>query len=126
MKSSTKKSFKFSGNIKTETFLLGILAVLFIILSLINRTFLTGGNISNLVRQTSINGIVAIGMTFVIISAGIDLSVGSVVGLSGIIVAMLIKSGMPITISIIISLVLSTAVGLVNGVLVYDLHSLQH
>lgn len=117
---SVQKKFKLAGGIKTETFLFGVLILLFIVLSALNKTFLTGTNLTNLVRQTSVNGIVAIGMTFVIVSAGIDLSVGSVVGFAGVTVAMLIKSGMPIPLAIIISLALSTAIGLLNGVLVYD------
>jgi len=57
------------------------------ILSLSNEYFLTPGNISNVLLQTSINGVLAIGMTFVILTRGIDLSVGSVVALTGIVSA---------------------------------------
>ncbi|OLP52845.1 sugar ABC transporter permease [Rhizobium rhizosphaerae] len=57
------------------------------ILSVSNEYFLTPGNISNVLLQTSINGILAIGMTFVILTRGIDLSVGAVVALSGIVAA---------------------------------------
>ena len=59
------------------------------ILSFSNEYFLTAGNISNVLLQTSINGILAIGMTFVILTRGIDLSVGSVVALAGIVSASL-------------------------------------
>lgn len=59
--------------------------LLSIILSLSNEYFLTSGNISNILLQTSINGVLAIGMTFVILTRGIDLSVGSVVALAGIV-----------------------------------------
>lgn len=55
------------------------------ILSISNQYFLTSGNISNILLQTSINGVLAIGMTFVILTRGIDLSVGSVVALAGIV-----------------------------------------
>lgn len=55
------------------------------ILSVSNEYFLTSGNISNILLQTSINGVLAIGMTFVILTRGIDLSVGSVVALAGIV-----------------------------------------
>jgi putative xylitol transport system permease protein len=57
------------------------------ILSLSNEYFLTPGNISNVLLQTSINGVLAIGMTFVILTRGIDLSVGSVVALAGLVSA---------------------------------------
>lgn len=61
--------------------------LLAVILSVSNQYFLTPGNISNVLLQTSINGILAIGMTFVILTRGIDLSVGSVVALAGIVSA---------------------------------------
>lgn len=63
--------------------------VLVAILSVSNEFFLTAGNISNVLLQTSINGVLAIGMTFVILTRGIDLSVGSVVALAGIVSASL-------------------------------------
>jgi putative xylitol transport system permease protein len=61
--------------------------ILVVVLSLSNPYFLTSGNISNVLLQTSINGVLAIGMTFVILTRGIDLSVGSVVALAGIVSA---------------------------------------
>jgi putative xylitol transport system permease protein len=67
--------------------LLVIFAVVFIYLSLFAENFLDVDNLTNVVRQSSIIGFIAIGMTYVMITAGIDLSVGSVVGLVGVIVA---------------------------------------
>ncbi len=67
----------------TETTLASILVVLCVYLSFASPVFLTSGNLSNLVKQSAINGIIALGMTVVIITGGIDLSVGSVVGLAG-------------------------------------------
>mgnify|MGYP001546379518 CR=1 FL=1 len=58
-----------------------------VVLSLISSNFLTGRNALNVLRQTSINGVLAIGMTFVILTRGIDLSVGSVVALTGVVAA---------------------------------------
>ena len=63
------------------------LAALCVVLSLVSENFLTSRNIINVLRQTSINGILAIGMTFVILTRGIDLSVGSVVALAGVVSA---------------------------------------
>ncbi len=60
---------------------------IFLALSLLNEYFLTVGNLSNVLLQTSINGILAIGMTFVILAAGVDLSVGSVLALAGMVAA---------------------------------------
>lgn len=85
------------------------------------NNFLTGNNVSNIVRQTSINGVIALGMTIVIISAGIDLSVGAVVGFSGVLVALLMqKSGMPPVAAILVTVPVSTLIGLFNGIVIYD------
>ena len=103
----------------SEGSLILILIALFIFLSFASDTFLTWRNLSNLGRQTSINGIVALGMTFVIISGGIDLSVGAVVGLSGMIAALLMRSGVDTTVSIAVALVVSTLIGAINGVVIF-------
>ena len=58
-----------------------------LVLSFLSSNFLTGRNMLNVLRQTSINGVLAIGMTFVILTRGIDLSVGSVVALTGVVAA---------------------------------------
>ena len=58
--------------------------------------FLTVSNLLNIAQQTSINAIVAVGMTFVIISGGIDLSVGSIVALSGVVLGALLQGGQPL------------------------------
>ncbi|GAK58953.1 inner-membrane translocator [Candidatus Vecturithrix granuli] len=103
-----------------EGTLILILVVLFVVLMIATDRFLTVQNLSNLVRQTSIIGIVALGMTFVIISAGIDLSVGAVVGLSSIVVALFLKTGMGIVLSVLLALVVGALVGLINGIIVYN------
>ena len=64
--------------------------LLVVILTFSNQYFLTPGNISNVLLQTSINGVLAIGMTFVILTRGIDLSVGSVAALGSVLSALLI------------------------------------
>lgn len=103
-----------------EGTLILILVVLFVVLMIATDRFLTVQNLSNLVRQTSIIGIVALGMTFVIISAGIDLSVGAVVGLSSIVVALFLKTGMGIVLAVLLALAVGTLVGLINGIIVYN------
>ena len=97
-----------------------ILVGFFIILSFTSPSFLTLNNLSNLVRQVSIIGVVAIGMTLVIISAGIDLSVGSMVVFANILVAVLMTHGVPIIPSILISLAAGAVLGVLNGVLIHD------
>ena len=98
-----------------------ILVVLFIGLGIATDKFFTVVNLANLARQTSIVGIIAVGMTFVIISAGIDLSVGSVLALGGIIGAMIMRDGHPIFLAILASIAVGVAVGIVNGVIINDL-----
>lgn len=73
-----------------------------------------------LLKQASIYGIIAIGMVLVITSSGIDISVGSVVGLSGVIVAMGMVGGLPVPAAIFLAIAASALVGLFNGILVHD------
>ena len=80
--------------------------------------FLTVSNLLNVLEQTSINAIVAVGMTFVIISGGIDLSVGSVLALAGIALASGLANGVPAPASMALALATGTACGLVNGILI--------
>lgn len=80
--------------------------------------FLTGANLVNVVQQTSINAIIAVGMTFVIISAGIDLSVGSIMAFAGVVMASCLQAGVPIPLAILAGLACGTACGLVNGLLI--------
>jgi ribose/xylose/arabinose/galactoside ABC-type transport system permease subunit len=80
--------------------------------------FLTVSNLLNVLEQTSINAIVAVGMTFVIVSGGIDLSVGSVLALAGVVLASALAAGAPVSVAIGIALVVGSACGIVNGLLV--------
>ena len=72
-----------------------IFLVLVIVASLLSADFLTIQNVANLFQQATIVGVVAVGMTFVILIANIDLSVGSVVALGEMVVAVLLKAGVP-------------------------------
>lgn len=102
-----------------EGTLLAILMSLAMFLSFASPFFLTVENITNLVRHTSIVGVVAIGMTFVIISGGIDLSVGSVLGFSGMTAAILMRDGHNILLAIVAGILAGTIVGAINGVIIY-------
>ena len=110
----------FKNGLKTEMLLVGILVILFIFFSVTSPVFLKTDTLMKLLKQACIYGIIAIGMVFVITSSGIDISVGSVVGLSGIIVSMCMLSGMGVMVSILIAILASVLVGLFNGVLVFD------
>lgn len=93
-------------------------ALLWLFLSVTTRSFFTVNNIENLVRQTAVVQLIAVGQTFVMITGGIDLSVGSVIGLSGVAAALLMKAGIPIWLSVIFTVAFGCCVGLVNGLLV--------
>ena len=80
--------------------------------------FLTVSNLLNVLEQTSINAIVAVGMTFVIVSGGIDLSVGSVLALAGVVLASALSAGVPLPAAIVLALVVGAACGVANGLLV--------
>lgn len=97
--------------------LIGLLG-LCIILSLLSPRFLTTGNILNVLRQTSLNAVMAVGMTFVILTGGIDLSVGSILAFSGMVAAGLSHSGMNAAGAIIVGLIIGTALGFISGLAV--------
>jgi erythritol transport system permease protein len=103
------------------------LIVLWVFFSFFASSFLTGANIEILVKQMALNGILAIGMTFVILTAGIDLSVGSVVGFTGIVAGLLINEGIHVGgwiifphtwMVLVISLLAGTFLGAVNGFII--------
>jgi ribose transport system permease protein len=94
------------------------LAVLCLILWILTPYFFTVSNLLNIAEQTSINALVAVGMTFVILSGGIDLSVGSIVALSGVVLGAALQSGQPMLVAILLALAVGLACGLVNGALI--------
>lgn len=94
------------------------LAALVVILSLISAEFRQPSNLLNLLRQASFNGLIAVGMTCVILSDGIDLSVGSTFALSAVVCAELLMAGFPAFAAIIIALIVGTLLGAISGLLV--------
>ena len=94
------------------------LFVLCAVLWIMTPHFLTVDNLLNITQQTSINAVIAVGMTFVIITAGIDLSVGSIMAFSGVVLASAIEAGVPVPIALLIGLAVGLACGLINGVLI--------
>jgi len=89
-----------------------------VILSIISPSFLTLRNLLNIVRQSSIHGVMAVGMTFVILTAGIDLSVGSVLALTGVLCASFEHAGMPVVLIVIATLGIGALIGSVNGLII--------
>lgn len=87
-------------------------------LSLLSDRFLTVGNLTNVLRQSTINLIIAIGMTYVILTAGIDLSVGAVLALATVVTADLLQRGVPILPTILLGLTLGGVLGMASGLLI--------
>lgn len=101
----------------------GIIIAFFVlcaVLAIVSPNFLTLGNLTNVVRQTSINGILAIGMTFVILTRGIDLSVGSVMACAAIVAASFATgaAAAPIYVPVLMALLTGLVLGSVNGLFV--------
>jgi len=92
--------------------------LLCVVLTLLSNRFLTVSNAVNLLRQSTINGIIAVGMTFVILTAGIDLSVGAILALSTVVTADLLQKGAPVPLAMLAGLSLGTGLGLVNGAII--------
>ena len=95
-----------------------VLFVLFGGMTLASNEFLTADNMANLARQVAVFGIIAVGQLLVILTAGIDLSVGSVLGLTGCIAAELLVHGTGIVPAILLALAAGAAIGVFNGTLV--------
>ena len=94
------------------------LIILCIVLWILTPHFLTITNILNITQQTSINAVIAVGMTFVIITAGIDLSVGSIMAFAGVVLAGALNAGLPMPVAILIGLGVGMLCGVVNGLLI--------
>ena len=94
------------------------LVVLCVLLWILTPFFLTRSNLLNVMEQTALNAIVAVGMTFVIVSGGIDLSVGSIVALSGVVLASALQANWPVSAAIAVGLLVGALTGLLNGLLI--------
>ena len=94
------------------------LIVLFVLLALASPNFLTATNLSSVVRQTAVINLVALGMTVIIIAGGIDLSVGSILALAGLLGTMRLEQHQPIWVAMIVGISAGAIAGLANGLMV--------
>ena len=94
------------------------LIVLCVVITIVSPAFMTLSNITNIFTQVSTNAIIAIGMTFVILTGGIDLSVGSTVAISGALAASILKSTNNIPLAILVAAITGIVIGLINGILI--------
>src|SRR4051794_8204278 len=106
---------KMVGTLEVRMAILAI--VLAVVLSVLSPYFLTTNNLLNLLDQSVVVGIVAIGMTFVILTGGIDLSVGSVAGLTGVVLGQALQQ-FPIPVAIALAILAGAGIGLFSGVLI--------
>lgn len=102
-------------NLLLSLTLLGLLLLLWAALSVSTDTFMTENNLTNLMRQASIWAVIAIGQTFVIITAGIDLSVGTVLGFAGVIISLLLQADVPVWLAIILTLLVGAGIGMFHA-----------
>ena len=100
----------------SEYFIFVIFIALVVVLTCLKPSFIQPANLVNILKQASINGILAFGMMFVIIAGGFDMSVGSTVAFTGILAAMLGQGQYPIFVPLIVAMLGGLAVGVVNGV----------
>src|SRR4249919_1810699 len=102
-----------------QTFWVSVAAVVaFVVLSFASDVFATQQNLFNVTRNFAFVAIIAIGMTAVIISGGIDLSVGAVLVLSGMVIGMTMNAGMSIWLAVPLALGVSLLVGAINGLMI--------
>jgi ribose transport system permease protein len=94
------------------------LMTIFLIFSILSPYFLTQQNLINVLQQSSINGCIAVGMTLVIISGGIDLSVGSTAAFSAVVSASLMVIGAPVPVAVLAACAVGMSAGFANGVMV--------
>lgn len=119
----SKSNEKGSKKLLTKEWLIeqkSLIALIFLIVvvSFLNPNFFTVDNILNILRQTSVNAIIAVGMTLVILTAGIDLSVGSVLALCGAFAASMIALEVPVLIAVPTALFAGAALGAISGIII--------
>jgi ribose/xylose/arabinose/galactoside ABC-type transport system permease subunit len=97
-----------------------LLVIIFLstIMSVVRPVFLTSGNLVNVLRQVSMNGILAVGLTFVILTGGIDLSVGAIVAVTSVIAGRLMEEGHSVGMAIAMGMTAALLFGLFNGSLI--------
>jgi ribose transport system permease protein len=108
-----------AGRSWKDYILLAVFLIVAIVAATMSDVFFTGRNISNLLRQIVTNGLISMGMLVVILTGGIDLSVGSIVALSSIVVSGMIQNkGLPISLAILVALSCGLAAGAFNGIII--------
>lgn len=116
-----KKNTVSAGHILGKYTIYFILVALLVVFAVLSESFFTSDNIINVLRQVSIMGICSVGMTFVILTGGIDLTTGAMIGVSAIVTAQLMVSGLHPVVACLASIAISIVVGFINGFFIVDL-----
>jgi ribose transport system permease protein len=98
--------------------LLGVLVLIAVVVTILNPAFIGLNNIVSVFQQISVLGILTMAMALLLISGGIDLSVGTIVALCGVVMSQIISAGAPVAVAVGVGLAVGAACGLVNGVIV--------
>ena len=115
MRKASDKPIRLRSKFLSQYGIVLALVLIIIVFSFSTENFFSPSNAINVLRQVSIKGIVSIGMCFVILTGGIDLSVGSIMALSGIVVASMVKTGANLYLCILCGCLVGLACGVVNG-----------
>lgn len=118
---SIKRIFRENTGLIQKIIIAGIMMIIFVVLSFASDNFLTVANLLNVARQTAMVMIAGSAVTLLMISGNFDLSIGSVLALTGVIAAKLFLAGWPLLISFLIAIICGTLLGLINGLLVVNL-----
>jgi len=97
---------------------IGIIIIFAIMCSINGKDFLTAGNIKNIITQSSVIAVIAIGQSIVILTGGIDLSVGAIVGFIGISTGLMIKAGIPVLLACLLAIIIGAILGAGNGAVI--------
>ncbi len=120
-RASVKSLFRENTGLIQKIIIAGIMMIIFVGLSFASDNFLTVANLLNVARQTAMVMIAGSAVTLLMISGNFDLSIGSVLALTGVIAAKLFLAGWPLLISFLIAIICGTLLGLINGLLVVNL-----
>lgn len=98
--------------------LIAVLVLIAIVVTLVNPNFIRLNNIVSIFQQVSVLGILTMAMALALISGGIDLSIGMIMALSGVVISKLIASGQSVPVAVLVGIVAATLCGLVNGLII--------
>jgi ribose transport system permease protein len=107
-----------TGALAPKIYLLGVLAAVLVVGTILSPFFLTERNLLAILVTASVIAVLAIGQFMVVVTRGIDLSVGSVVALSSVVAALILRAGQPVLAAVLAALAVAALIGLINGVLV--------